>query len=90
MPRRKLTPCSGFADRLEDAGRAADGAVLGQRPAGLSHEPHRRAGNRLVAARQEERMIGRWRREPADDSVLDFSEFFPGGVIKKLAEPLTK
>ena len=39
---------------------------------------------------QKERMIGRWLGERADDSVLDFSDFFPGGVIKKLAEPLTK
>ena len=48
----------GLADGVEDAAAAADGAVLGQRPARLAHEPHRHpvvGAAREPAARVEER-----------------------------------
>ena len=39
-----------IGDRLEDVALAAKAAVLGQRPPGLAHEPHRRALHRRAPA----------------------------------------
>ena len=54
----------GVADGVEDAAGAADGPVLGQRPSGLAHEPHRYAAPgrarfaRFATAGPQERRVG--------------------------------
>ena len=48
----------GVPHDLEHPGPLPDGPVLGQRPAGLAHEPHRPVGGRFEAAGPQERRVG--------------------------------
>ena len=48
----------GVADGVEDRPGPARRSILGERPSGLAHEPHRRARNRLAEAGAHEIRVG--------------------------------
>ena len=53
----------GLSDRVEDRSLTAQGAVFGEAPARLTHEPHRRMGAVVAACCSQE---GRWRGRRLD------------------------